>query len=172
MQLNKKALQEENEELRHDIEQLRCDIEQWKQDAQKYKRDKEGALDRINSLNIVIDGIKKEQDETKKQAAGYKQELDGLTDIKSILRDIKFRLDGPAVSLNKQIEELMARLADEQDRANNLERDLCNRYEDSQRIQFLEGKVQAYEAMFRVNPVRIAWGEIEQGEMPESRFPL
>jgi len=162
MQLTKKAIQEENEALRREIEQLQSERQLLLNSEKSLKDTTQQQDKRIDTLNEIISGMKKELDETKKQAAGYKQEHNGLTDTKSILRDVKSRLDGPAVALNKQIEKLMAQLADERNRANSLEHDLYNRYEDSQRIQFLEGKVQAYEAMFRVNPVRTEWGDNEQ----------
>jgi len=172
MQLNKKALQEENEALKHEIEQLRKTNGALQAEKLLLFNGTESLKDttqqqdkRIDSLNEIISGMKKEIDETKKRAAGYKQELDGLTDTKSILRDIKFRLDGPAAALNKRIEELETQITSERNRASNMERDLYNRHEDSQRIQFLEGKVQAYEAMFRVNPVRTAWGGNEPVDM-------
>lgn len=121
---------------------------------------------RIDALNEAISGTKKELDASKKQAAEYKREIDGLSDTKSVLDNLMSILRSPHNDYQKVVTELRDELQREKVRADGFQRDLINAQCDLQRIQFLEGKVQAYEAMFRVNPIKTAWGEIEQQGMP------
>lgn len=176
---NKADLQKQVEGLQKEIEQYKQANNRLQSDNQSHLRNIESLKDttsqqdkRLDGLNVAVSEYKKEADIAKKQAAGYKQELDGLSDTKAVLDNLMSILRSPHNDYQKVVNELNDMLQQERTRADDFQRDFINAQCDLQRIQFLEGKVQAYEAMLRVNPVRAEWGEIERGEIERYKMPI
>jgi len=167
MNLNKKELQEENEALRIELEDYKKQVEELQSKYNNCMNDI-AQNKKINcSLLDKASDLEKRMKDSQNQAAEYKKELDNLSDTKTVINKIMDILRSPHNDYQRVVNELNDRLSQEKSRADALDQELRNIQYDIQQIKFLDGKVQAYEAMFRVNPVRAAWGDIEPGEMPE-----
>jgi len=174
MNKNKKELQEENEALKIELEEFKQQMETLQSENNGLLSDKAVLKQQLSQesekndrLNGKVSGLLKESMNSKNQLAEYKREIDNLSDTKTVLDGLMDILRSPHNDYQRVVDELNDRFCQEKSRADALDQELRNIQYDIQQIKFLDGKVQAYEAMFRVNPVRAAWGDIEPGEMLE-----
>jgi len=165
--MNKKELQEENEVLKIELEEFKQQVETLQSHYNDRKRVIAEYDETNNILQTIVSDLQKELKDSQNKVAEYKRELDNLSDTKTVLDKLMNILRSPHNDYQRVVDELNDRFRQEKSRADLLDQELKNIQFDIQQIKFLDGKVQAYEAMFRVNPVRAAWGDIEPGETLE-----
>lgn len=151
-------------ELLEQVEKLQKEIEQYKQSINRRDSDEQilkvnikhyqetiaSYTDKADRQKEEIDKLRTEYKDAKDEVNKCKAELAKLSDVSTVIDEIKSAMAYPAQALNERIAELECQLQDEKNALKSCE----DIYAENTRLQlenhFLDGKVRAYELCMRV----------------------
>lgn len=152
--LNKKALQEENEVLKLEIEQYEKAIQEFREAEIFIKEQRDEARKALAEEGIKCRAHISDVSQAKQEIRELKRELGALTDVKTIMAELKKCISAP----NKSIEDKNNSLIAENDclkcDLQDLQAENNRLTQEFQRLGYLEGKIEAYERMLSLSQSR------------------
>lgn|GEM_PF-3241156 len=176
---SKMELQARIEQLEKSEKQYSQALESVRGDNRILERDNDTLTNKLAEADVTIKQFRKHlaaetasKVELANELKECKRELKALTDVTTVINDIKSHINTAPDILKKQIQELEARLAAESNKVLGLTCQLESMQPLLDRYQFLDGKVQAYELMFRPMPERQYIKDVGAQPLWEPKEPL